>query len=250
VRSKCIHRLRPLVKEQTISYDNGWEIPVTEAALKLVVFDCDGTLVDSQYNIIHSMHQAFSACQLPLPENDAVRRVIGLNLEQAIQMLMDDGKNEVLLDRLVANYKQAFFDHRHQEDHDEPLFEGTVELLEKLDAANIQMAVATGKSLRGLKAVIDLHGLHKYFTSLQTPDHNPGKPHPQMLEKAMAMVGADPGNTFMVGDTSFDMMLARNAGCHGVGVSWGYHDEAELRRTGADHMIDRFSALFPIVTDM
>ena len=109
------------------------------------------------------------------------------------------------------------------------------------------MGVATGKSLRGLRAVIDMHDLDQFFMTLQTPDHNPGKPHPQMLEKAMSDAGTDPANTFMIGDTSYDMMLAKNAGCHAIGVSWGYHDEEMLRESGADHLIHNYSELFGIV---
>jgi len=215
--------------------------------LKLVVFDCDGTLVDSQYNIIHCMEQSFKACDLIPPEDPAVRSIIGLNLDEAIHHLMTDKEDADLLHRLVEGYKAAFREHRLKPDHEEPLFKGTLDTIKALDAAGTLMAVATGKSMRGLKAVVEMHDLGKYFISLQTPDHNPGKPHPQMLEKAMKDAGTLPENTYMIGDTSYDMMLGKNANCHAVGVSWGYHDDATLLASGADYLIHRYDELFPIV---
>lgn len=218
-----------------------------DSPLKLVVFDCDGTLVDSQFNIIHCMNQSFDACGITPPTRQGIRNIIGLNLDEAIQVLMTNPEDENLLLRLVDNYKLAFREHRLKPDHEEPLFEGTKETLETLDQAGVLMAVATGKSMRGLKAVIEMHGLGKYFSSLQTPDHNPGKPHPQMLEKAMSVAGVLPRDTFMIGDTSYDMMLAKNAGCRAVGVNWGYHDAVTLKQSGAHHLIDTYAELPPLL---
>ncbi|GLQ07749.1 HAD-IA family hydrolase [Sneathiella chinensis] len=216
---------------------------VNDSPLKLVVFDCDGTLVDSQYNIISCMDRAFEESGLIPPEGRAVRSIIGLNLDQAIHELMEDKEDFDLLARLVESYRQAFKAQRLSADHHEPLFEGVREILEQLEADGVLMGVATGKSMRGLKAVIEQHGLEKYFITLQTPDHNPGKPHPQMLEKAMDMAGVGPENTLMIGDTSFDMMLAKNAGSTAVGITWGYHDRDILIGSGADHLIDNFAPL-------
>lgn len=219
-----------------------------ESALpKLVVFDCDGTLVDSQHNVIACMNQAFISQGLSPPDEKQIRKYIGLNLEEAVRKYLPESEGEDLPLRLVANYKSAFFDRRQQPDHTEPLYHGTLELIRELDARGTCMAVATGKSMRGLNAMIEEHGLEGYFVSLQTPDHNPGKPHPQMLEKAMSDSGVGPDQTFMVGDTSFDMMLAQNAGCHAVGVSWGYHSTQELVESGANHLIDNFADLLGIV---
>ncbi len=216
-------------------------------ALKLVVFDCDGTLVDSQYNIIKCMTSAFNSCGLEEPADADVRSIIGLNLDEAIHRLMIDREDYFLLDRLVGSYKQAFQKQRLEPDNHEPLYPGTLDTLKALDEAGTLMAVATGKSMRGLRAVIELHDLDRFFVSLQTPDHNPGKPHPQMLEKAMEAAGAVPQNTFMIGDTSYDMMLAKNAGCQAVGVSWGYHDDEMLLGSGAKHLIHNYTELYDIV---
>ena len=220
---------------------------INQAVPKLVVFDCDGTLVDSQHNVIACMNEAFSSQGLTPPEERLIRQYIGLNLEEAVSRYLPDPTDIDLLDRLVKGYKSAFFNLRLQPDHEEPLYHGTLELIAALETRGSFMAVATGKSMRGLKAVIERHGLEGYFSSLQTPDHNPGKPHPQMLEKAMSDAGVEAAHTYMVGDTSYDMILAKNAGCHAVGVSWGYHSEPELLANGADHLIHQFEEVLEIV---
>ncbi|WP_340150272.1 HAD-IA family hydrolase [uncultured Sneathiella sp.] len=213
----------------------------------LVVFDCDGTLVDSQHNVVACMRLAFESLSMPIPEELAIRRTIGLNPEIAVRHLAGVALDDIQLENIVSGYKNAFFQRRLQPDHHEPLFAGVRETLSELAAQQISMAVATGKSLRGLNAVINQHGLHDYFISLQTPDNNPGKPHPQMLERAMMEAGTLPERTFMIGDTSFDMMLAKNAGCRGIGVTWGYHDADELLESGAERLIDRPEELLDII---
>lgn len=222
---------------------------MTNSPLKLVVFDCDGTLVDSQHNIIQCMELAFHSNGLAKPMPSKIREIIGLNLDQAVFELLPDQNDRALWAKVVETYKQAFFDQRHLPDHEEPLYDGAKEVLETLFENDILMAVATGKSLRGLKAVVERHGLEKYFTSLQTPDHNPGKPHPQMLHAAMEAVGASKEATYMIGDTSFDMQLAKNAGCIAVGVNWGYHETDLLKKSGADYLINSFHELFPLISD-
>ncbi|MEX0582382.1 MAG: HAD-IA family hydrolase, partial [Sneathiella sp.] len=198
----------------------------------LVVFDCDGTLVDSQHNVVACMRLAFEAAALPVPDDLMIRRTIGLNPDTAVRHLAGAPLDDMQLEKIVTGYKGAFFHRRLQADHYEPLFAGARETLSALADRNVAMAVATGKSLRGLDAVINQHDLHDYFVSLQTPDNNPGKPHPQMLERAMMAAGTLPERTFMVGDTSFDMMLAKNAACRGIGVTCGYHDADELLESG------------------
>jgi phosphoglycolate phosphatase len=220
---------------------------MTDMPLKLVVFDCDGTLVDSQHNIITCMREAFTYKGLEAPGDAAIRSIIGLNLDQAIHSLMNEKDDETLLLSLVDAYKNAFMTQRLQPDHHEPLYDGTLDILIALEEAGTPMAVATGKSMRGLKAIIEQHNLERFFMSLQTPDSNPGKPHPQMLEKAMSAVGAEAANTFMIGDTSYDISMAKNAGCHAVGVNWGYHDEETLWQSGADHLIHHYRDLYSLI---
>ena len=116
---------------------------------------------------------------------------------------------------------------------EEPLFDGVLDLLDALEGEGWLLAVATGKSDRGLRHCLESHDIHARFVSLQTADRHPSKPHPSMVEQAISDAGASPAATIVVGDTSFDMAMAVNAGATGIGVAWGYHDAAELLDAGA-----------------
>ena len=207
------------------------------SSLRLVVFDCDGTLVDSQHGIIAAAHAAWAAHGLTAPDAAAVRQVVGLNLDEAVAALVP-GADAGLLARLVDAYRQAFFDLRRRPDHQEPLFPGIVDLLDALDQAGALLGVATGKNLRGLMATLERHGLAHRFVTLQTPDTCRGKPHPEMVERALRDTGAEAANTYVVGDTTFDMQMAYNAWVAGIGVGWGYHAPAALLGSGARHVLD------------
>jgi len=200
---------------------------------RLAVFDCDGTLVDSQATICLAMERGFTACGLGGPGNAATRGIIGLSLVEAMAALHPTGtaaQHAVL----AEEYKKAFLDLRAAGLAEEPLYDGIAEAIADLDARGWLLGVATGKSDRGLKHILDHHGLHPRFVTLQTADRHPSKPHPSMLELAMAEAGAAPQTTAMIGDTSYDMMMAKAAGCAAIGVAWGYHNADELRDGGAD----------------
>jgi phosphoglycolate phosphatase len=213
----------------------------------LVVFDCDGTLVDSQHVIVACMLQAYATHGFPAPEAAAIRRVIGLPLLECMARLSPQHAEDRHL-LLTEAYKDAFFASRQRPDHHEPLFDGAVAALDRLEARGYLLGVATGKARRGLNAVLDRHDLARRFVTLQTGDQGPGKPHPAMLERAMAETGVRPEDVIMVGDTSYDMLMARSAGVHAIGVSWGYHPAEELRAAGAHSVIasfDELPAVFP-----
>jgi phosphoglycolate phosphatase len=208
---------------------------------RLAVFDCDGTLVDSQANICRAMAAAYAALGLPAPPPAAIRGIVGLSLVEAVAMLSPDA-GPSRHEELAAAYKQAFWRMRADATLDpEPLYDGIVALLDALAADGWQLGVATGKSDRGLALLLAHHGLADRFVTLQTADRHPSKPHPAMLEAAMAEAGADPHMTVMIGDTSYDMAMARAAGVRAIGVTWGYHDEAALRAGGA-HVIAQVCA--------
>lgn len=200
---------------------------------KLAVFDCDGTLVDSQADIFWAMTQAFERAEQPLPDAGMVRRIVGLSLPVAILKLAPDLREE---DRnaIAILYKSAFRKRREKGQLLEPLFDGIGKLLHDLTANGWKLAVATGKSSRGLDAVLDHHGLTDLFVSLQTADHHPSKPHPAMLEAALLELGIAADNAVMIGDTSFDMEMARSAQVRAIGVAWGYHEAEDLNASGAD----------------
>ena len=199
---------------------------------RLVVFDCDGTLVDSQAAICTSMDAAFSFAGLPLPDRNAVRRIVGLSLPQALLTLAPDA-DDTRRGRALEAYKASFRSARSEGVLEEPLYPGIETLLRRLAARGRTLGVATGKSDRGLLACLTRHGVRELFVTLQTADRHPSKPHPAMLEAALFEAGAAPGEAVMVGDTVFDIAMARAAGVRAVGVAWGYHEPAELLEAGA-----------------
>ena len=199
---------------------------------KLAIFDCDGTLVDSGATIYSALAEAFERHALELPPPQHCRRVIGLSLTEAMAALLPDADGRQHLE-LAETYKQCFFTARQQGRVEEPLYDGILELLDALESDGWLLAVATGKSDRGLRHCLDKHGLHARFVSLQTADRHPSKPSPQMALAAMADAGASGATTIMVGDTSFDMAMGVAAGATAVGVDWGYHDAQELIAAGA-----------------
>jgi len=200
---------------------------------RLAVFDCDGTLVDGQADVCDTMEQAFSLAGLPGPDRNHVRRTVGLSLPHAVSSLAPDlAEDEVA--EVVGLYKQAFFARRNEGLLYEPLYEGIGDLLEGLRSRGWLLAVATGKSDRGLNACLTNHGIRDLFVSLQTADRHPSKPHPAMLEAALYEAGVAPGQSVMIGDTSFDMAMARDAQVRALGVAWGYHTPDELREAGAE----------------
>ena len=209
------------------------------------MFDFDGTLVDSQWAITRVMAEAFTGAGLPAPEAAQVRRVIGLRLEAAIARLLPDGvgTEDPLTARLAADYREASFRLRARPDFHEPLMPGVKNALEALDHPHVFLGISTGKGRRALTTSLERHGLSRYFVILKTADDGPGKPHPQILQDAMAEFGVAPEDTLMVGDTTFDMALAVNAGARALGVSWGYHAPQDLLAAGAERVLDDFSDL-------
>jgi phosphoglycolate phosphatase len=200
---------------------------------RLAIFDCDGTLVDSQVNICRAMEACFATHRFDPPDRAAIRRIVGLSLVPAIAELLPEG-DAALHEAMAEEYKRAFFAMRSNGALDpEPLFDGVADAIEALDAGGWLLGVATGKSDRGLLHILDHHGLRHRFVTLQTSDRHPSKPHPAMLEAAIAEAGGAPETTAMIGDTSFDMAMARAAGAHAVGVVWGYHTPDELTAAGA-----------------
>jgi len=201
-------------------------------SVRLAVFDCDGTLVDSQHSIVASMYAAFEHHGFEIPEAEAVRRVVGLPLDVAIRHLAPH-VDEAFSQEVSETYKSAFYDLRQAGDVEEPLFAGICGVLDRLDAAGWLMGVATGKSHRGLSATLHHHNIYDRFVTHQTADRAHGKPHPDMMHKAMSATGVNTDDTIMIGDTTFDIEMAKNAGVRSIGVTWGYHQPQELLDAGA-----------------
>jgi phosphoglycolate phosphatase len=197
--------------------------------IKLAIFDCDGTLVDSGATIRTALERAFEVHGLECPPLEVTKKVIGLSLMEAMAVLVPKADHAAL----TQTYKDAFFAMRGAGRVEEPLFAGIVELLDTLDAGGWLLGVATGKSDRGLKHCLESHGLKDRFVTLQTGDRNPSKPHPAMAMAAMSEAAAEPARTIFVGDTGWDMGCARGAGVGAIGAAWGYHEVEELTAEGA-----------------
>jgi len=204
---------------------------------RLAIFDCDGTLVDSGATIYRALAESFDRHGLALPPPRESRKVIGLSLTQAMAALVPEA-NQHDHEELAETYKQCFHRARQNGLVEEPLFDGVLELLDTLEANGWLLAVATGKSDRGLRFCLESHGLHARFISLQTADRHPSKPSPAMALAAMADAGANGESTIVVGDTSYDMAMAVAAGATGIGAGWGYHDADELMAAGARAVAD------------
>ena len=215
-------------------------------ALRLVVFDLDGTLVDSLSTIQQSMAGAAVRRGLAAPDPARVREVVGLPLREAVGAVFDPAP-ESQWDDLAQAYKDAFWEIVGQGDHDEPLYPGVLDCLDALDRDGFLLGIATGKGRRGLDTTLNLHDLRARFVTLQTSDTGPGKPHPAMLRRAMAEAGVDAAATVMIGDTTFDIEMAKAAGVAAIGVSWGYHAVDGLRAVGADHIATAFADLPPAI---
>ncbi len=213
---------------------------------RLVVFDIDGTLVDSQATIVACMREAFLWNGLPPPEPPAVRRIVGLAMPEAVRALL--GRDDPdLVGRIVEAYRDAFRQRVASPAGRERLFPGAFEVLHVLDARGHLLGIATGKSTAGVRRFLREHGLERLFVTVQTADRHPSKPHPAMVLAAMAEAGADPAATLVVGDTVFDVEMAKAARARPVGVSWGNHPPEELERAGAVHLLRSFDELPELV---
>ncbi|MDJ1157267.1 HAD-IA family hydrolase [Chelatococcus sp. SYSU_G07232] len=209
--------------------------------MRLVVFDVDGTLVDSQNLLVAAQAATFAAHGLAPPPRERSLSVVGLSLREAfLELVGPEGPHE----SLAEGYKTAFQRLLSDPVLASPLFPGAVDVLASLGRREeVMLGIATGKSRRGVSRLFDAHGWHRLFHTVQTADDAPSKPHPAMLLQAMAEVGAEPGETVMVGDTTFDVAMARAAGCRAVGVAWGYHPAEALRAAGAEEVLTRFEDL-------
>lgn len=199
---------------------------------RLAVFDCDGTLVDGQAEVCAAMEAAFGELGLVPPQRHVIRRIVGLSLPAAMARLAPQADARVR-GALDAAYRRQFRAAREAGLLVEPLFDGIRELLDGLRADGWLLGVATGKSARGLAHCLEVHGLSQHFVTLQTADNHPSKPDPAMLEAALFEAATDRSNAVMIGDTVYDIHMARTAAVPSIGVGWGYHAAEELVEAGA-----------------
>lgn len=212
---------------------------------RLIVFDMDGTLVDSQHLILEAMQVAFDFLGETMPPRETALSVVGLSLPEAMAALLPHLPAAETL-RVADRYREHFVARRLEGAAEAvaPLYPGAAAALARLDAApETLLGVATGKARRGLDHLLDAHDLRQRFATLQTADGHPSKPHPSMLLAALAESGVAPDRAAMVGDTEYDIAMGRAAGMRTVGVAWGYHPTERLAAAGADVVIRDFAEL-------
>ncbi len=213
----------------------------------LVIFDCDGTLVDSQHMIVAAMTSAFATNGVRCPGRGEMLHTVGLSLIEAMQSLAPDGE-DALHAALAADYRRAFQALRARPDQAEPMFEGARDtVLALADRPGVRLGIATGKSRRGVASFLAREGLEGVFATIQTADDAPSKPHPGMILQALRETGAAREAAVMIGDTAHDMRMAVNAGVRPVGVAWGYHGIADLHMAGAHAIAADFTALLRLI---
>jgi phosphoglycolate phosphatase len=219
---------------------------MSAAPLRLVVFDIDGTLVDSAALIYRAFDETFARLGRPTPPRYEIFARVGLSIHEALAGLMPGaGEDEVA--HAVAAYREVYVRLRAEQGAGGvPLFAGARAALEALAARpDVLLGAATGMARRGLDHALDTHGLARWFVTRQSADLHPSKPHPAMLEAALAETGVEAANAVMVGDTSFDIEMAVNAGVTALGVSWGHHAPEVLEAAGARRVLGDFAELVP-----
>lgn len=207
--------------------------------MRLALFDMDGTIIDSQSLILAAMRAAFAAVGWAAPSDSETRSIVGLSLDHAIATLAP-AMTRAEVERAVAAYKDHFIVLRAEMGGEAavPLYPGLLDLLESLHGVpDLLMGVATGKARRGLDHVYAAHDLGKHFLTSQTADLHPSKPHPAMVEAALAETGVLPRDAVMIGDTEFDIEMGRAAGVRTIAVTWGYHPIERLTAARPDLIV-------------
>lgn len=210
--------------------------------MKLVVFDVDGTLVDSRTSIHSSSDAAFRHLGRTPPPYDEVRQIVGLSLFEGLARLAPD-LSSAEVQALVDFYKVHFGRLHADPDWKDPLYAGAADLLDHVKATGWKIAMATGQSRRGVERALRVHDWADLFDTTHCADDGPGKPHPSMLLEAMRTIGASAGQTLMIGDTAHDILMARAAGVTAVAVTWGFHTRAEIVEAGANVICETFDEL-------
>lgn len=205
----------------------------------LLVFDWDGTLMDSAAHIVHCAQQAFAALSLPVPDDEAVRDIIGLGLREALQTLAP-GLDDHTYDAIREAYRSRFLGAPPDVS---PLFPGAHATLEALRAEGYRLAVATGKSRAGLERELARTGLAPLFSATRCADETASKPDPRMLHELLAETGAGAPAAVMIGDTEYDLLMARAAGAASIAACYGVHACERLHRHGPLASVQRLSDL-------
>jgi phosphoglycolate phosphatase len=223
---------------------------MAQATIRLIVFDLDGTLVDSRTTIVSTMQQAFTAKGRTAPSEKQICNIIGLKLEAAVAALLPSQAREQEVHELSGCYREIFARNRNDDGFRERLFPGVRNLLRTFDRPEMFLGIATSKGRRALHETLVYHEIAAHFSTLRCADDGPSKPHPAILLRALDDVGVTPEEAVFVGDTTYDMETARNAGTRALGVSWGHHSGTALMEAGAARVLRSTEELQVLLMDM
>jgi len=205
--------------------------------LRVVAFDLDGTLLDSANSIVNGVVNCWEACGFPVPDKKHIRRIIGLPWEESIKELLPEaGQNEFA--QIKAYHAEVASGVRPRPERQEAVFPGIIEVLDQIDLSGYLLSIITSRSSGRLQELLDNNGIGERFVTLKTTDNGPGKPSPFLMNQMLSELGIDKKDAVMVGDTTFDVLMARNAGTAAIGVTWGVHEAEELSEAGAQEIID------------
>ena len=216
---------------------------------KLLLFDYDGTLVDSAKMIIDGTIEAFNRCGLETPKPKEIKAGIGQTLDIAIKSYLPP-EHKGLLDEIIRNYRQWYVEKDLEGTQFEPLFENIKPLLEILHRDGWKLGIATNKSFRGLSRGLLHHEIERFFSIIMTTDNFTPKPDKAMALHALKTLRIKKSEAFMIGDTVYDIDMGKNAKINTIGVTWGYNTKEQLHQANADHIIHDPSELFKILKEV
>ncbi|SCX00530.1 Pyrophosphatase PpaX [Agrobacterium sp. DSM 25558] len=212
--------------------------------MKLVLFDCDGTLVDSVGLIHEVMARTFVHFGYDRPDVSLTKSIIGLTLDIAIARMQGKPHVDDEAVAMTLHYKSIYAQTRAEAGFQEPVFDGITAMIETLaKRENLLMGAVTGKSRRGLDLIMDTHGFRQHFIVSRTADDCPSKPHPAMVTECCSQTGIVPADTIVIGDAIYDMQMAKAAGAKAIGVAWGYASVDDLWKAGADAIVEHPSEI-------
>lgn len=216
---------------------------MTTKRYELIIFDWDGTIINSQAHIISCMRKGIADEGLPIPSDNEISHIIGLSLSRAIETLLPN-INAQQVQNISDSYRAHFFSDTNE---GSPLFDGAAEIIQDLHANGYYLAVATGKGRRGLDDALHTTGLEPYFHITRCADETRSKPDPLMLNEILTDLDLSVNDAVMVGDTSYDMDMAKNIKMDSIAVTYGMHDKKLLEESAPTHFIDNIEQLSQFV---